>query len=425
LGTQKIVAAIRDVAGNMGHATNTVILSVVTNGAYQYSAAGCVTNIAYKGKDCQQSFGLTWDSQYRLTAVSTNSGAVERYGYDPLGRRAWTWDSVNGTNWHAYDGAQVVADLNATGGLIRAYTYGPGIDNLLAITTYGGTASVPSVYYALKDHLGSVLALTDTNGVIVESYRYDAWGRPTVFDAGGGILAESAVGNRFLWQGREYSWKSGLYYFRARCYDPVTGRWLSNDPIGISGGLNQYVFCGNNPVNFRDPWGLCTDDGYPEWRQRHWYDDVIGYFWQTGRNAVNYFGAPWINTYNAAGAYYDNPTLVNGCYLAQAYLPVVIGAGLSAQGSALARSQGNLADDFLNGASDALGEGATIQRGPPGGSDFILRSADGTRQIRLDVTNPHGLNPHVNVETFAPRNAFPGDPRMIRTGNTHVYPGGP
>ena len=44
-----------------------------------------------------------------------------------------------------------------------------------------------------------------------------------------------------------------------RWYDPITGRWLSNDPIGISGGLNQYVFCGDNPVNFRDPFGLCTD----------------------------------------------------------------------------------------------------------------------------------------------------------------------
>ena len=41
-----------------------------------------------------------------------------------------------------------------------------------------------------------------------------------------------------------------------RWYEPVTGRWLSNDPIGISGGLNQYVFCANNPVNFVDPSGL-------------------------------------------------------------------------------------------------------------------------------------------------------------------------
>ena len=42
-----------------------------------------------------------------------------------------------------------------------------------------------------------------------------------------------------------------------RWYDPVTGRWLSKDPVGISGGVNQYVFCGNDPVNRRDPFGLC------------------------------------------------------------------------------------------------------------------------------------------------------------------------
>jgi RHS repeat-associated protein len=41
-----------------------------------------------------------------------------------------------------------------------------------------------------------------------------------------------------------------------RWYDPVTGRWLSNDPIGISGGLNQYVFCGDNPINAADPFGF-------------------------------------------------------------------------------------------------------------------------------------------------------------------------
>jgi len=46
-----------------------------------------------------------------------------------------------------------------------------------------------------------------------------------------------------------------------RWYDPVTGRWLSKDPIGISGGLNQYVFADNNPVNFRDPLGLCAEGG--------------------------------------------------------------------------------------------------------------------------------------------------------------------
>ena len=52
------------------------------------------------------------------------------------------------------------------------------------------------------------------------------------------------------------SWATRLINFRARWYDSETGRWLSNDPIGISGGLNQYASCGNNPVSFVDPFGL-------------------------------------------------------------------------------------------------------------------------------------------------------------------------
>ena len=252
MGTQTIVAAIRDVAGNTTYATNTVIPTVVTNGAYLYNSAGCLTNIQYKGKDYSQSLGLTWDGQYQLTAATTNGAVAERYGYDATGRRLWIWDGTAGTNWFAYDGNQVIADLNSTGELARSYVWGPGIDNLLSMTVYGGTTNT---YYALKDHLGSVLALTDNAGNIVESYRYDAWGRTTVYGANGSALTASAVGNRYCWQGREYFWKTGLYYFRARWADPVTGRWLSPDPIGIAGGLNMYAMMGNNPVNFADPQG--------------------------------------------------------------------------------------------------------------------------------------------------------------------------
>jgi RHS repeat-associated protein len=109
----------------------------------------------------------------------------------------------------------------------------------------------------VNDHLGSVLALVDSSGSVVESYQYDAWGNVLgVYDSSNQPINESSIGNRYLWQGREYSWKTGLYYFRARWYDPVTGRWLSNDPIGISGGLNQYVFCADDPVNCVDPTGL-------------------------------------------------------------------------------------------------------------------------------------------------------------------------
>ena len=160
IGTQKIVAAVRDQAGNTTCVTNQVCMTVVTNGAYQYSPAGCVTNVAYHGKDYSSIFDLTWDGQYQVTAVSTNGATAERYGYDAAGRRIWTWDAANGTNWHVYDGPHVVADLNATGGLLRVYTHGPGVDNTLSMTAYG---TATGTYYSVKDHLGSVLALADLN----------------------------------------------------------------------------------------------------------------------------------------------------------------------------------------------------------------------------------------------------------------------
>jgi RHS repeat-associated protein len=174
-----------------------------------------------------------------------------------------------------YDGNQVAADLDGSGNVLRTYAWGPGIDNLLSLTVWsGGSGSTPTAtYYPLKDHQNSVVALVDALGNVVESYRYDAYGRTTIFDSTGTEIAnhQSAVGNRYLWQGREYDSATGLYYFRARWYIPGiedssgrslgVGRWLSKDPIGISGGLNLYVFCGNNPINFTDPFGEC-EKGY-------------------------------------------------------------------------------------------------------------------------------------------------------------------
>ena len=254
LGTQQIVAAIRDMAGNTTFKTNTVTLSIVTNGTYGHNSAGCVTNIGYTGAGFSQNIGLTWNGQYQLSSVSTNGVAAERNGFDALGRRVWNWDGTT-TNYFVYDGQQIIADVNATGGLVRAYVWGPGIDNLLAFTTYTGATA--KTYFALTDHLGSVHALADQSGNIVESYRFDAWGRVLgVYDGNNNPLTQSAIGNRFLWACKEYSFKTGLYFNRYRIYDPITGRFLSKDPSGISGGMNEYIYCSGNPINYFDPDGL-------------------------------------------------------------------------------------------------------------------------------------------------------------------------
>ena len=134
------------------------------------------------------------------------------------------------------------------------------IDHLLAYTDHTTT----NTYYMITDHLGTVHAVVNSSGSVIESYKYDAFGRVLgIYDSNNSPISESAIGNHYLHQGRWYSWKTGLYFHRARWRDPVTSRWLSKDPIGISGGLNQYVFADNNPVNRRDPLGLWEHDDLP------------------------------------------------------------------------------------------------------------------------------------------------------------------
>ena len=129
--------------------------------------------------------------------------------------------------------------------LPRSYTWGAGIDNLLAVTFYSDTET--NTLHAVTDPLGTVHALAAPGGTIAVSYSYDSWGN--VLSVSGDPAVAAA--NRFTWQGREYSRAKGLYSFRARWYDPAAGRWLSKDPIGLEGGLNLYEAFGNNPVCFR------------------------------------------------------------------------------------------------------------------------------------------------------------------------------
>jgi RHS repeat-associated protein len=266
MGTQTVVAAIRDQAGNVGYATNEIFISVVTNAQYGYSAAGCLTNISYNGTEYSDSKALGWNAQYQLISVSSATSAVE-YSYDVLGR--WTsrtsHSSLDTNEVHfVCDGNQVVADVDENGSLLRSYVWGTGVDNLLSMTVY--TNGTTNTYYALTDQQGTVHALADSVGQIVERYEYDAWGKVLgIYNGSGDELSASALGNRYMWQGREYDVQTGLYYFRARWYSPILGRFISKDLIGISGGLNQYVFCSNNPANARDPMGLCETEKRSFW----------------------------------------------------------------------------------------------------------------------------------------------------------------
>lgn len=225
-----------------------------------YDAAGCVTNMFRNGVE----LSLSWNTQGQLVSVSTNNAFAESYVYDALGRRvATTTYPLNAlgvltplTTYHVYDGHQCAADVDGSGRPLRTYAWGPGIDNLLAMTVFGSAET--NTFFAVKDHLGSVHALVDAQGEIAQTFTYDAWGNACVSTPNSSFLTPD-FSCRYLFQGREYSAATGLYNFRARWYDPVSGRWLSKDPIGLEGGLNLYAFCGEDPVNFVDPWGLLVE----------------------------------------------------------------------------------------------------------------------------------------------------------------------
>jgi RHS repeat-associated protein len=92
----------------------------------------------------------------------------------------------------------------------------------------------------------SVIALTNSSGSTVEVYEYSVYGEVSASDPN--------HPNRFLFTGREFDKDTGLYYYRARYYNPYIGRFLQTDPAGE--GINGYAYCDNDPIGFVDPDGL-------------------------------------------------------------------------------------------------------------------------------------------------------------------------
>ena len=216
-----------------------------TCGAYTHDTAGNVTRIE---RDGRPTLDLTWNSRYQLVSVSTNGVFAERYSYDALGRRVST-TTREGTTWHVYDDNwQCIADINAYGNVVASYTWGEGIDKLLAVTIGGVT------YYPLTDIQGTVWGYVDSQNNIAARWQYDAWGNVISEEVAPSAAVLAML--RYRFQGREWFAATGLINFRIRWYDTETGRWLSKDPIGLSGGLNLYAFCGNDIVNKKDPFGL-------------------------------------------------------------------------------------------------------------------------------------------------------------------------
>ncbi len=91
----------------------------------------------------------------------------------------------------------------------------------------------------------------DNTGAVADHIAYDSFGH---------VISQTAPSllTRYLYTGREYEIETGLYYYRARFYDPTLGKFIQRDPIGFGDGTNQYEYVGSNPVKFVDPSGLAS-----------------------------------------------------------------------------------------------------------------------------------------------------------------------
>jgi RHS repeat-associated protein len=181
-----------------------------------------------------------WDYDNRLIQVVVSGSGTVTFKYDPFGRRIQK-SGPNGTTNYVYDGSNIVEEYNENGVLIAKHEQGQGIDEPLAQLR----SNTLSFYHA--DGLGSATSLTDSTGAVIARYAYDAFGNQTT--------STGSLANPYRYTAREYDGETGLYYYRSRYYDPQARRFVSEDPIGLNGGINLYSYVGNNPVNYVDPEG--------------------------------------------------------------------------------------------------------------------------------------------------------------------------
>ena len=264
-GSGRVVGYQYDPLGNLTQKVdNGTAANYTANSLNQYTYINSQA-LSYdaKGNLLQRpGWAYTWDAHNRLRSAapaSPQSGSLRlTFSYDGRNRcairrtytwteGAWQWAT---TLYLTYSDWNLIEERDAEGTLAAAYVHGPEIDDVIARLTPTSTL----YYHADAQH--STVAMTGAQGDVLERYTYDIFGLPTVRDgASYATLTATAVGNRLLFQGREWLAEVKLTDHRNRLYSPEMHRWLNRDPIGERGGINLYQFVGNAPNNGTDPSG--------------------------------------------------------------------------------------------------------------------------------------------------------------------------
>ncbi|AUM27024.1 RHS repeat-associated core domain-containing protein [Acinetobacter pittii] len=252
---------------------------------YQYDAQGNVTEITQAGKNLK----LTWDNQNRLIR-SDNNGLVTEYGYDVFGRRLYKktarvltlfgwdgdlmiWESfksaqTNYTKHYIYEPDSFVPLLQAgykdfiqlieTPDYQEYQTkpYSIYKDPVWNSNTRKKRTDLEQITFYHCDQVGTPQTMTNTRGECVWEILHDTWG--TALEITAVNQDNPFEQNNLRFQGQYYDLETELHYNRYRYYEPHSARYVSKDPIGLSGGINTSAYV-SDPTQWIDPRGLASN----------------------------------------------------------------------------------------------------------------------------------------------------------------------
>jgi RHS repeat-associated protein len=182
---------------------------------------------------------FTYDVENRLVSSVKPSSPTVTYEYDALGRLHKVAGAT--TSYFVYDGERLVAEYGAEASTtaLRRYVHGPGVDEPLV--WYEGADKK----WLHADRQGSIIAYSNEGGTVETAYTYGPYGEP-----------QNWAGSTFRYTGQTVLKEAELYYYKARVYDPIMGRFLQTDPIGQDDDVNLYAYVGGDPTNRADPLGM-------------------------------------------------------------------------------------------------------------------------------------------------------------------------
>jgi RHS repeat-associated protein len=273
---------------------------IVSDSSFTYTSDANGNQTSRTSRSTGNTTTFVYDSGNRLVQVNGPSGTIATYKYDAAGRRIEK--NVGGTiTRYIFDGANLLATLDGSNNLTALFTQGPGIDSPL-IGRISGTD-----YFYHADALGSVVALTDTNGNTVETTEYAAFGQPIVKDAQGITHSQSTVGNAMLYTGTDYDPETGLHHMGYRYQDQTIGRFYQEDPLT---SVEPYFYAGS--VGEPSPdiiLGMNVDDAGHGSSSLYQYTFNSPTNWTdtTGTYPIGWF-LPWIITNPANAPGLGDPT---------------------------------------------------------------------------------------------------------------------